>query len=352
MAITKDRGAHVPIIDVHVPHSQIPEDGVATEVLTKQSSTPFDMEWDAGAAGPGGVPDGDKGDVIVSGGGLIWLLDPAIVASFAPVSHTHVAADITNFNTAGDARWSLLAHTHVAANVTDFSAAADLRVAAGIATHEAAGDPHPQYMTQAEADALYSVLAHTHTFASLTAKPTTILGYGITDFVSIGDAEWAQLVHTHPWADITGEPTTIGGYGITDFNSLGDARWSLLGHTHSGLAPAGGSATQVLKKIDGADYNYSWQTDATGGAGSAWVATTVTLTTARFEHRQTITDAGVTSTSIIQLKLAPALDSDENDPEMLDLVTLVGIPATGSFDALMSFSDPQQGPIKLQYQVV
>lgn len=40
--------------------------------------------------------------------------------------------------------------------------------------------------------------------------------------------------HFHAWADITsGKPTTIAGYGITDFNSLGDARWSLLGHTHT-----------------------------------------------------------------------------------------------------------------------
>lgn len=101
-------------------------------------------------------------------------------------------------------------------------------------------------------DARWSLLAHTHTFASLTAKPTTIAGYGITDFNSLGDARWSPLghthayssltgipatfapsAHTHPWADITGEPTTIGGYGITDFNSLGDARWSLLAHTHA-----------------------------------------------------------------------------------------------------------------------
>ncbi|MES2651261.1 MAG: hypothetical protein V4663_05945 [Bacteroidota bacterium] len=32
--------------------------------------------------------------------------------------------------------------------------------------------------------ALYSGTAHTHTFASLTSKPTTIAGYGITDFLS------------------------------------------------------------------------------------------------------------------------------------------------------------------------
>lgn len=34
--------------------------------------------------------------------------------------------------------------------------------------------------------------------------------------------------HTHPWSAITSTPTTVGGYGITDFNALGDARWVLL----------------------------------------------------------------------------------------------------------------------------
>lgn len=144
--------------------------------------------------------------------------------------------------------------------------------------------------------------AHSHTFASLTSKPTTIGGYGITDFNSLGDARWAltghihnafdrvtsvlsgatvfsdiivtdgivtgiatraltasdisaeasfskntgfnlnlgtgagqvsEGNHTHTFASLTSKPTTIGGYGITDFNSLGDARWSLLAHNHN-----------------------------------------------------------------------------------------------------------------------
>jgi hypothetical protein len=41
------------------------------------------------------------------------------------------------------------------------------------------------------------------------------------------------------------------------------------GHSHSGLAPTGGTAGQVLKKIDGTAYNYSWQDDATGSGGTA-----------------------------------------------------------------------------------
>jgi len=39
----------------------------------------------------------------------------------------------------------------------------------------------PNYLTSASAAATYSALGHTHTFSSLTSKPTTLSGYGITD---------------------------------------------------------------------------------------------------------------------------------------------------------------------------
>lgn len=56
------------------------------------------------------------------------------------------------------------------------------------------------------------------------------------------DARYPQLLGSYinpswitslPWSKITATPTTIAGYGITDFNSLGDARWSLLSHNHT-----------------------------------------------------------------------------------------------------------------------
>lgn len=107
------------------------------------------------------------------------------------------------------------------------------RTGAVVAT---AGDYDAFYYTEAQSDALLlnkSDVGHVHTFASLTSKPTTIGGYGITDFNSLGDARWSLLAHSHAFADLTAKPTTIGGYGITDFNSLGDARWSLLAHAHA-----------------------------------------------------------------------------------------------------------------------
>jgi hypothetical protein len=62
--------------------------------------------------------------------------------------------------------------TQLAATISDFNAAADARVNAAISTHEAALDPHPQYQTQAENDLLYSALGHIHPDAT-----TSVAGF-------------------------------------------------------------------------------------------------------------------------------------------------------------------------------
>ena len=81
---------------------------------------------------------------------------------------------------------------------------------------------------------------HTHTFASLTSKPTTLAGYGITDAANISHSHAgvyepaftkntafnknfgtsagtvSEGNHTHTFVSITSKPTTISGYGIGD----------------------------------------------------------------------------------------------------------------------------------------
>lgn len=59
-----------------------------------------------------------------------------------------------------------------------------------------------------------------YTFAQIASTPTTISGYGITDFNSLGDARWSLLGHTHTFASLTSKPTTLSGYGITDAQPL------------------------------------------------------------------------------------------------------------------------------------
>ena len=54
----------------------------------------------------------------------------------------------------------------------------------------------------------FNPAAHSHSFASLTGKPNTLQGYGITDAASIS--------HTHAFSALTNKPTTVDGYGIVD----------------------------------------------------------------------------------------------------------------------------------------
>jgi hypothetical protein len=63
------------------------------------------------------------------------------------------------------------------------------------------------------------------------------------------------------WGSITG---TLSAQ--TDLQAALDAK-SGSGHSHSGLAPSGGTTSQVLKKNSNTDYDYSWAADDTGGGG-------------------------------------------------------------------------------------
>lgn len=66
----------------------------------------------------------------------------------------------------------------------------------------------------------YSLTSHTHTFASLTSKPTTIAGYGISDAF---DGTWSSL---------SGKPTTTSFLSnSTNKNFVTDAHLTLLGNT-------------------------------------------------------------------------------------------------------------------------
>lgn len=74
----------------------------------------------------------------------------------------------------------------------------------------------PTVVSDLTNDAGYITSVPAQSFSSITLKPTTIAGYGITDFNSLGDARWSALSHTHTFSSLTSKPTTLSGYGITD----------------------------------------------------------------------------------------------------------------------------------------
>ena len=68
--------------------------------------------------------------------------------------------------------------------------------------------------TKTEVDSAIS--AATPTFSSLTGKPTTLSGYGITDTYTKTEIDSAISAATPSFSTLTGKPTTLAGYGITD----------------------------------------------------------------------------------------------------------------------------------------
>ncbi|PTN08033.1 hypothetical protein C8N47_11173 [Mangrovibacterium marinum] len=162
----------------------------------------------------------------------------------AAASHTHTFASLTSKPT------TLSGYGITDGVLTTDSRLSDSRPASDVYSWAKASSK-PSY-TYSEVGA--AAASHTHTFASLTSKPTTLSGYGITDGVLITDSRlsdsrpasdvysWAKASskpsytysevgaaaasHTHTFASLTSKPTTLSGYGITDGVLTTDSRLS------------------------------------------------------------------------------------------------------------------------------
>jgi hypothetical protein len=147
--------------------------------------------------------------------------------------------------------------------------------------------------------ALQSVPAQT--FASLTGKPTTLAGYGITDgggsvtpsstdtFTNksgaisqwTNDSNYLTSVPAQTFASLTGKPTTLAGYGITDGGGS-YANSNVDTHLNTGTA----TANQALVWT-GTDYDWVTSTDSdttyTAGTGLTLTGTEFSLTSGHFD---------------------------------------------------------------------
>jgi hypothetical protein len=89
-----------------------------------------------------------------------------------------------------------------------------------------------------------------------------------------------------------------------------------------------------------------------GTGGSALSGTAVLSVPApagRLEWAQTFAAVGVLPTSRIVLSLAGEADSAENDPELLDVLSLWGTPATGEITIGATFGAQVSGPVTVNW---
>ena len=103
----------------------------------------------------------------------------------------------------------------------------------------------------------FNPAAHSHSFASLTQRPTTLQGYGITDAASIS--------HTHAFSALTNKPTTVDGYGIID---------TFKTHREVNFAPdeAGYYAVMTTKSGIGDDWRHIISMDWSKNDSVNWIS--------------------------------------------------------------------------------
>ena len=96
----------------------------------------------------------------------------------------------------------------------------------------------------------YALSTHTHTFASLTSKPTTISGYGITDAYTKKESDGKYAT----------KATTLKGYGITDAytKTETDGKYATKATTLAGYG-----ITDAYTKTE-SDGKYSTKTESDG----------------------------------------------------------------------------------------
>lgn len=142
--------------------------------------------------------------------------------------------------------WSIIKNKPASMPASDVPAWAKAATKPSYAWNEITGKPNE-----------FNPSAHSHTFASLTQRPTTLQGYGITDAASIS--------HTHAFSQLRDKPTTVDGYGIID---------TFKTHREVNFAPdeAGYYAVMTTKSGIGDDWRHIISMDWSKNDSVNWIS--------------------------------------------------------------------------------
>jgi hypothetical protein len=172
-------------------------------------------------------PDLTNEQVLTDGTWIEWdLTTPNVVVAgiiAGSITTTEMGGDVT---TAGK---SMLTAANAAAQRTLLSLGtaalddtADFEPAGAVATHAAASNPHPDYLTEPEADGLYAELNHTHSGADITSGTvaTARLGSGTADSTTFlrGDGTWD--VPAGGGSDVVASAAVISGTAVNSTSAV------------------------------------------------------------------------------------------------------------------------------------
>ena len=164
--------------------------------------------------------------------GVAWADLTSVPATFAPSAHTHPWSDITGTPTTL-AGYGITDAVPAARTLTINGSAQDLSAnrtwtVGDVLTSGSYADP--SWITSlAYAKITGAPTPGSATFIGLTDVPATYVGQAgklVRVNATPSALEFIDLsTLSIGWGQLTGTPTTIAGYGITDFNTLGDARY-------------------------------------------------------------------------------------------------------------------------------
>jgi len=210
-------------------------------------------------------------------------------SNFANASHTHPASAITDFNSVGDARWSLLAHTHVSANITDASTGGNGTLDAGkLLKFDADGSFRGASATDHGIRGVYSGsnLSKAAIYGSASDAGIGVYGISTSGFgglfqsvsglpleaTSLSGA--GDIMHIHNSSSLGAKFVNDGGLEWTSATGAQTTATNLpvFGTATKGVAPASGGGTTNYLRADG-----NWASPPGGGSGTV---TSVSVTTA------------------------------------------------------------------------